>query len=104
VHGIESDAQDKVVEFKDHSERFQTDRGKSRKRPREIPLPEPHYIRIHAAIAGILHMSGSGRFFDELLDKYGDQDGSSAVRSWEEFDRIVQTAEVRKGIHMLRVH
>ena len=30
-----------------------------------VDLPNPHFITIHAAIAGILVMSGAGRFFDK---------------------------------------
>ena len=44
----------------------------NRKRARSISLPDPEFIRIHAAITGILNMSGAGKFFDELLDKYRD--------------------------------
>ena len=40
------------------------------------------YISIHATLAGVLNMSGAGRFFDELLDKYKDDEGNvPAVRS-----------------------
>ena len=93
------------MEFKDHSGEFQTDKGKSlRKRRREVPLPNPCYLRIHAAVAGILHMSGAGKFFDELLDKFGDQGGSSAVRCWEELDRVVEAAILRNGLSVLAVH
>jgi hypothetical protein len=80
----------KTVEFKDHSEESQSDQRTShRKRKREIPLPDRHYIRIHAAVAGILHMSAAGKFFDKLLAKFGDQDGSSVIR------RLVTTPSYR---------
>jgi hypothetical protein len=70
----------RVIKFKDHSEEFQTDQKTSLgKRKHEVLLPDPHYIRIHAAITGIIHMSTAGKFFDELLTKFGDQDGSSTV-------------------------
>ncbi|KAF5378191.1 hypothetical protein D9615_007500 [Tricholomella constricta] len=102
-HGIGQAAwaDSKFVEFKDHSEKFQDDKG--RKRGREISLPNPRYLRIHAAIAGILHMSGAGIFFDELLKRFGDGKGGSAVRSWEEFDREVETANLRKELSVLAV-
>jgi len=102
VHGIPGKAT-KVVEFKDHSEEFQANRGR-RKRSREIPLPDRRYINIHAAIAGVLHMSGAGKFLDELLQKFGDGDAPSAVRSWEDFDRVVQLAGIKKGMPILAVH
>ena len=35
-------------------------------------------------------MSGAGRFFDELLDKYKDDEGKvSAVRSWPELETLM---------------
>ena len=35
-------------------------------------------------------MSGAGRFFDELLDKYKDDDGKvSAIRSWPELEEAI---------------
>jgi hypothetical protein len=96
----------KFVEFQDHSQEFQTsDEEKPlRKRRHEVPLPDPHYLRIHAAVAGIMHMSGAGRFFGELLDKFGNQGGSSAVRSWEEFEKVVERANLREGLSFLAVH
>jgi len=108
VHGIDgmTKYQTRSVEFKDKSRQFQAGKGQpsGRKRPREVPLPEPRFITIHAAITGVLHMSGAGKFLDELLGRFGDGDNSSAVRSWEELDRIVQTACIKQGLNMLAVH
>ncbi|PBL00066.1 hypothetical protein ARMGADRAFT_1074881 [Armillaria gallica] len=36
-----------------------------------IPLPNTAYLRLHAAIAGILSMSGAGEVMDEFEDKHG---------------------------------
>ena len=92
----------KVIKFRDRSKEFQPDKG--REPGHAVNLPNPHYLRIHAAVAGILHMSGAGKFFDELLGKFGEQDGSSAVRSWEEFDRVVETVKLRQELSALLVH
>ncbi|KAF8885588.1 hypothetical protein BD779DRAFT_1532590 [Infundibulicybe gibba] len=98
-HGIGKEGDSKIVEFRDRSTEFQTGQAKpNRKRAREIPLPEPCYLRIHAVIAGILHMSGAGKFFDELLEKYDDEEGSSPVRSWEEFNRVIETVRLREQL------
>jgi hypothetical protein len=76
------------VTFVDHSNDFSS--GSSRKRNRTFDLPNPQYIAIHAAIAGVLDMSGAGRFLDELLDKYkDDEDKVSAVRSWPELETLM---------------
>ncbi|RDB17756.1 hypothetical protein Hypma_001070 [Hypsizygus marmoreus] len=91
----------KVVEFEDHSDEFRSDEERSSplKRSLGVPLPDPHYISIHAAIAGVLHMSGAGKFLDELLDKFDSNGvGSSAVPSWEDLCGGVQLADVRKGL------
>jgi hypothetical protein len=92
------------VEFKDRSEEFQDQGTSRRKRKRDISLPDPHYIKIHAAVAGILHMSGAGKFFDELLKKFGDQEGSSTVRCWEEFDNLIEKTNLRMSLTFLAVH
>ena len=60
----------------------------SRKRVRSISLPDPEFIRIHAAITGILNMSGAGKFFDELLDKYRSCGGSAPSPSWGDLERV----------------
>jgi len=60
------------------------------KRDCDFAIPNPMFVGIHAAVAEILHMSGAGKFFDELLDCFGDGDGSeSPVRCWLEFESII---------------
>ncbi|KXN86445.1 hypothetical protein AN958_10101, partial [Leucoagaricus sp. SymC.cos] len=77
------------ITFKDHSNDFSDTTGKL-KRKAPVDLPNPRYIEIHAAIAGILHMSGAGKFFDELLGKYKeDEDKVSPVRSWPELEILM---------------
>jgi len=86
--GLLSKPANNRVTFVDHSNDFPS--GSSRKRNRTFDLPDPQYIAIHAAIAGVLNMSGAGRFFDELLDKYKDDEGKvSAVRSWPELETLI---------------
>ncbi|KAF4611198.1 hypothetical protein D9613_007133 [Agrocybe pediades] len=84
------------VSFKDHSSEFAMD---STHNHRPVNLPDPRYIAIHAAIAGILHMSGAGIFFDELLHKYRDEEGNSpAVRSWSELEALMGEQLLRESI------
>ena len=76
------------VTFVDHSNDFPS--GSSCKGNRTFDLPNPQYIAIHAAIAGVLNMSGAGRSFDELLDKYQDDEGKvPAVRFWPELETLI---------------
>ncbi len=86
--GILQTPGDNLVTFRDKSDDFSS--GSTRKRNRTISLPNPHYIAIHAAIAGILHMSGAGKFFDELLDRYKDDEGKvPPVQSWPELEKVM---------------
>ena len=96
--------QDNLVTFRDHSDYFSSERsepsGSSRKRKqRPIALPNPKYISIHATLAGVLNMSGAGRFFDELLDKYKDDEGNvPAVRSWPELEKVMEEEMLRESV------
>lgn len=54
-----------------------------------MDFPNPHYIAIHAVIAEILHVSGAGRFFDELLYSYRGNKGVTGVRSWPELEALM---------------
>ncbi|TDL22561.1 hypothetical protein BD410DRAFT_748283 [Rickenella mellea] len=86
--GIIRKPEDNLVVFKDKSDDFKS--SSTRKRSRAIPLPDPHYLAIQAAIAGILHMSGAGKFFDELLDRYKDDEGKvPPVQSWQELENLM---------------
>ncbi|KAF9479158.1 hypothetical protein BDN70DRAFT_932821 [Pholiota conissans] len=58
-------------------------------------LPNPHHIAIHAAIAEILHTSGAGKFFDDILRIYQDEYGNnSTVRSWLELEDLMRRTEL----------
>jgi hypothetical protein len=84
------------VTFEDHGNDFSSSANKL-KRSAPIDLPNPRYIEIHAAIAGILNMSGAGKFFDELLRKY-DEDKVAAVRSWPEFEALMEAEILREYV------
>lgn len=75
-HGLSKLGGGKTVTFKDHSRDFEEPssppRKKLRSAVRDFDLPSPLFIRIHCAIAGILHMSGAGESIDRALDRAGD--------------------------------
>ena len=86
--------------FVDHSAEFQIPREPgSRKIPHKVSLPDPQLIAIHAAIAGILHMSGAGGFFDILFEKLGGDGDLAMPLTWDEFETGIKLAEIR---HTLR--
>ena len=90
-----------LVTFRDHSNDFSSEpSGSSRKRKRPaVALPNPKYIAIHATLAGVLNMSGAGRFFDELLDKYKDDEGNvPPVRSWPELEKVMEEEMLRESV------
>ncbi|KAF8175762.1 hypothetical protein BJ912DRAFT_706669 [Pholiota molesta] len=84
------------VTFEDHGNDFSSSANKL-KRSAPIDLPNPRYIEIHAAIAGILNMSGAGKFFDELLRKY-DEGKVAAVRFWPEFEALMEAEILREYV------
>ena len=44
-------------------------------------------------------MSGAGRFFDELLDNYKDDEGNvPPVRSWPELEKVMQQDMLRESV------
>ena len=89
-----------LVTFRDHSNDFNSESSDShRKRKRPVALPNPLYISIHATLAGVLNMSGAGRFFDELLDKYKDDEGNVfPVRSWPELEKVMEEKVLKESI------
>ncbi|TFK60525.1 hypothetical protein BDN72DRAFT_965648, partial [Pluteus cervinus] len=87
--------EDIVVEFKDHREELARLNGKPM--PPAIPLPDPLFFKIHAAIAGILHMSGAGKFLDELFTKFDRDRDSTSVLSFDEVvDEVVRRSEANQ--------
>jgi hypothetical protein len=90
----------KIIKFTDHSMEFQPSKVHgSRKRPREISLPNPKFLAIHAAIAGILHTSGAGEFLDELFEKYRLDEIDGPV-TWENFEDCVKLTEIRETLKL----
>lgn len=56
-------------------------------------------IAIHTPIVGVLNMSGVGRFFNELLEKYKDGEGNVlAVRSWSKPEILTEAQLVSKSV------
>jgi len=51
-----------------------------------IALPNPHFFRIHSAIAGILHYSGAGEEIDAAINRAGWRHG--AVRVGDDLDHL----------------
>ena len=86
--------ENKLTTFEDHSGDFIS--VSSCKEPRCIPLPNPHYLAIHAAIAGVLHTSGAGKFFDELLNEYKYEVHS--MRSWLDLERKMEEVALRVSV------
>lgn len=76
---------DPPVVFRDRGGEFL----RTRKRSRTLSVSDPRFIAMHAAIAGILHTSGAGRFFDELLTKFYDGDDSTPSIRWQDFELYV---------------
>jgi hypothetical protein len=53
-----------------------------------IALPDPGFICIHLAIAGVLHMSGAGEEIDTAIKRSGGAGLSGLVQVGDEFDHL----------------
>jgi len=93
---MSADKVDNPVVFVDKTPNARAD---PRKRARTLALPDQDFIRIHAAIAGILHASGAGKFFDELLDQYRDPKAPTPLLRWADLERVAEEQEVRESLH-----
>lgn len=90
-----------LVTFKDHSGEFveelstkkpRTSERVARQVPQDnpIPLPDPHFLRIHSAMCGVLNMSGAGECIDEILDQAEEAGaGARAIPSGSYFDHLM---------------
>ncbi|THH18576.1 hypothetical protein EUX98_g8933 [Antrodiella citrinella] len=52
-------------------------------------LPNPLFLEIHATIAGVLEMSGAGKFLDELLSEYPPTGNSAPASTWAGIERQI---------------
>lgn len=92
----------KLVIFEDHSGEFVE--GPPTEKPRTsdgtVPhittryLPNPHFLRIHSAMCGVLNMSGAGECIDEILGQAGGAGALGAVVSGNDFDHLL----LREGL------
>ena len=92
--GLSRKHENMLVTFEDHSGDFIS--GPSCKEPRSIPHPNPHYLAIHAAIAGVLHMSGAGQFFDEVLNE--NKDKVHPIRCRLDLERKMEEVALRDSV------
>jgi hypothetical protein len=94
---------DNLVVFTDHSDEIGATATHTGNHTKRIALPNPDYLAVHAAIAGILHASGAGDFFDEVLkgrDGSVDSEDTAVppVRSWPELERMMEEEALRAAV------
>ena len=65
-----------------------------------IALPSPTYLRLHVAIAGILHMYEATGVMDQFEEKYGDGSSGSGLlaKSEYQFQNFIHSLELRSAI------
>jgi hypothetical protein len=97
-----------IVNFKAHSqaggdeEIHSSDSQNVDRLFRGIDLPDPHFLSIHAGIAGILNTSGAGVFFDRLLEEFAYRDGVPVICSWEHLMYLKKLELVRESLGDMR--
>jgi hypothetical protein len=45
---------------------------------RDLSVPNPHFLALHAGISRILHMSGAAEIFEQIFNKYDRAAGGNA--------------------------
>lgn len=86
-----------LIRFEDHSDEFPP--KSTCQRTCSVALPNPRWIALHSALAGVLHLSGARKFFEALLNKYLDEEGNApAVQSWLEFEGLMEKESLRESI------
>ncbi|KAJ3515069.1 hypothetical protein NLJ89_g1988 [Agrocybe chaxingu] len=115
-------APDEPVRFRDRSDEFQqkkrkkfndedgaqpstsTRSGSGPQDSAKYELPSKTFIAIHAAIAGVMHMSGAGKFFDELLSKFDKNDKKLPPAScWDELVVKAVNSDLSQSVHQLLI-
>ncbi len=94
---------DGLITFRDRSNDFSLS-STSHEQKRDIPLPNPRYLAIHAAVAEILHMSAAGQFFDDLLKKFKDsEDEDHSVKYWSDLERLMEEDALRDSVELMHL-
>ena len=91
------------VVFKDHSEgisREESASGSSKSGPYPVSLPSRPLLRLHAALASVLHLSGATEAFEILTSPPGPGAGVPAVRSKSGADFMEEVVDYNGKISM----
>ena len=84
------------IAFQDHSEeisRAEDASGSSQHNPYRVPLPSRALLRLHAALASVLHLSGATEAFEILTSPPGPGAGVPAVRSKSSADFMEEVVD-----------
>jgi hypothetical protein len=68
---------------------------------RNLPLPNPDFIALHAGLSMILHMSGAAEVFDQIFDRYDRASGGSAGLLKSNGDCVHQLSSMMSALHMV---
>jgi len=67
-----------------------------------IPLPNPAFLSLHAAICGVLHMSGAGEDIDNIVrDLRKDGEGRIPERILSSGFEFLQHMEARESVRVM---
>ncbi|KAJ3504410.1 hypothetical protein NLJ89_g7949 [Agrocybe chaxingu] len=123
LRGLAHVAPDELVRFKDRSDEFQQKRrkklndedgaqpssstrsGSGPQGSSQYELPSKTFIAIHAAVAGVLNMSGAGKFFDELLSKFDKDDKKNPpARCWDDLEVKALNSHLSESVHEMFIN
>lgn len=67
-----------------------------------VPVPNRDFIRIHAAVAGVLHMSGAAEAIDEVLKRFDGTGPPGDLFTPEDFEEPA-IVDLKESIRMMQV-
>jgi hypothetical protein len=79
----------KTITFRNHAAPY-----------RSLPLPDPHFIALHAGISRVLHMSGAAEVFDQIFDRYDKASGGNAGLLKSNGDCVHQLSSMMSALHI----
>ncbi|KAJ3511198.1 hypothetical protein NLJ89_g4235 [Agrocybe chaxingu] len=120
IEGLRQGTAGELVRFSDRSDEFlpykcqrtdeedgarpSTRSGSGSQSSSKFELPSKTFIAIHAAVAGVLNMSGAGKFFDELLSKYDEDDEKNPpVRCWDDLEKKARDYHLSEQVQRIMI-
>lgn len=68
---------------------------------RDLPLPNPYFLALHAGISRVLHMSGAAVVFEQIFNKYDRAAGGNAGVLKSDGDTVDQLNSMMSALYII---